>query len=364
MDPGISPGIAPGHGVGTIGGHCERRVGGRTVSPMDADLPDGVQPARFVVQPVPPKRRILAVGGAHIDRRGRLGGPYVPGASNPGRLSEDVGGGVFNALRNAVQAGVGAAIVSLRGGDAAGETVARAIAEAGIDDLSAVFLDRATPSYTALIDAQGELIAGLADMELYDIAFAKQLRRSNVRQAAQAADALLIDANLPEPAITVAMRLGATKPLYAIAVSPAKVARLSVGLPGLAALFMTAREAASLSGIEGAAPLESARALRRRGLRRAVITAGGGRLTGFDTDGLFTVDPPQARSVADVTGAGDALAGIAIAALVAGLPFRAALRRGMAAALLTIELRAAVAVVAAPLLEEAVALVPDPQPAA
>lgn len=71
---------------------------------------------------------LLAVGGAHIDRRGRVSGAYVPGTSNPGTLSEEVGGVVFNALRNAVQRGVRASLLSVRGGDNAGEAVGRAIA--------------------------------------------------------------------------------------------------------------------------------------------------------------------------------------------------------------------------------------------
>lgn len=96
--------------------------------------------------------QLLAVGGADIDRRGQVSGVYVPGTSNPGTLSEEVGGVVFNALRNAVQRGIGAALLSVRGGDGAGEAVGRAIAAAGISDLSAVFLDRTTPSYTALVD--------------------------------------------------------------------------------------------------------------------------------------------------------------------------------------------------------------------
>ena len=53
--------------------------------------------------PAQPKT-LLAIGGAHLDRRGRVLGAYHPGASNPGRMTEDVGGGVFNALRNAVAA--------------------------------------------------------------------------------------------------------------------------------------------------------------------------------------------------------------------------------------------------------------------
>ncbi|TIW54703.1 MAG: carbohydrate kinase, partial [Mesorhizobium sp.] len=140
---------------------------------------------------------ILALGGAHIDRRGQVSGTYVPAASNPGMMREDVGGVVFNALRSVVKRGVSASLISVRGGDAAADTVASAIDNAGITDLSVVFLDRTTPSYTALIDAEGELIVGLADMALYDLAFPKQIRRSKVREAIAAADAILCDANLP-----------------------------------------------------------------------------------------------------------------------------------------------------------------------
>ena len=46
---------------------------------------------------------------------------------------------------------------------------ATALAAAGIADLSATFLDRVTPSYTALLDRHGELIAGFADMEQHPL---------------------------------------------------------------------------------------------------------------------------------------------------------------------------------------------------
>src|SRR3954469_4442092 len=153
--------------------------------------------------------RLLAIGGAHIDRRGQVTGPFTPGASNPGRMREDVGGGAFNALRNAVQRDIGCSLMSVRGADSAGDNVARAIHDAKIRDLSAVFLDRATASYTALIDRDGEVLAGLADMELYEIVFAKQLRRSKARDEIAEADAILCDANLPAAALD---RLGGEGP--------------------------------------------------------------------------------------------------------------------------------------------------------
>jgi sugar/nucleoside kinase (ribokinase family) len=282
--------------------------------------------------------KILAVGGAHIDRRGQVAGAYVPGASNPGIMAEDVGGGAFNALRNAVRRGAAGAIMSVRGGDAAGETVSRAIASNRIADLSAIFLDRTTPSYTALLDRDGDVIAALADMALYDIAFAKQVRRAGFRAAVADADALLCDANLPADALVGLAALAAVKPLFAIAISPAKVVRLKEVLNALSCLFMNFREAACLAGLPGNASVGDVVArLRAMGLASAVISRGGAPAVAFDRSGIVSVTPPRARKIADVTGAGDALAGATMVALLRGLPLGEAVREGMAAAMLAVE---------------------------
>lgn len=306
--------------------------------------------------------KILAVGGAHIDRRGQVSGPYVPAASNPGTMREDVGGGVFNALRSIVRRGVSASLLSVRGGDAAADTVSSAIAQAGIADLSAVFLDRTTPSYTALLDRDGELIVGFADMALYDLAFPKQIRRSKVREVIGSADAILCDANLPSTALERLVGLADGKPVFAIAISPAKVVRLTPVLGGLALLFMNRREAIALASESvDTEEQDLVDGLRRVGLKNGVVTAGDGPVLGFDESGLFTIVPPAPRRIADVTGAGDALAGATVAALLRGLPLREALREGVAAATLAIESADAVPAFTAASFAEALALVPDAQ---
>jgi pseudouridine kinase len=278
--------------------------------------------------------RLLAVGGAHIDRHGRMTGPYMPGASNPGVLVEAVGGAVFNALRAAARHSIKASLISLRGGDAAGEMVARALAEVRIDDMSAIFLDRATPSHTALLDRDGALIAALADMRLYDMAFAKQIARSKVRDAVKASDAVLCDANVPEAGLELLATLSPGKPLFGIATSPVKAARMSGILRQLACLFMNAQEAAGLAGLEMEDVAGTARRLKELGLQRGVITVGYGDVLGFDAEGAFSIFAPPPRTTARATGTGDALAGATIAALLHGAPLRSAIRQGLAAAML------------------------------
>jgi sugar/nucleoside kinase (ribokinase family) len=308
------------------------------------------------------KPKLFVGGGAHIDRRGRIAGAYVPGASNPGTMREEAGGGALNALRNALRRGCDGVLFSVRGGDMAGEAVARAIREAGIADLSATFLDRATPSYTAFVEANGDVVAGLADMGLYDLAFAKLVRRRAVRDAVATADAVLCDANLPEPALERLSGLALQRPLFAIAVSPAKAVRLRPILGCVSCLFMNRREAAALSG--GKAdddPAGMARALAASGLASGVISAGGGSVVGFDAGGLFTIEPPPPRRVADSTGAGDALAGATVAALMHGRDLRDAVRDGLAVALLTVETDMVVAGYDKAAFAEALALVPKAQ---
>lgn len=281
--------------------------------------------------------RILAIGGAHVDRRGKMIEPFVPGASVPGAMAEEVGGGAFNALRLAVRRGAAGSMLSVRGGDAAGAMVAGAITERGIADLSVVFLDRATPSYTALLDRDGDVVAALADMGLYDIAFARQMRRAKVREAVAGSDAILCDANLPEAALERLATLADGRPLFAIGISPGKVGRLAGVLSSLSCLFLNRREAAVLTGLGADSPVEALVArLRLLGLKRGVITQGSARVTAFDDGGHVCVTPPRPEGIVDVTGAGDALAGACCMALLRGRPLGEALREGVAAALLAI----------------------------
>jgi sugar/nucleoside kinase (ribokinase family) len=276
-------------------------------------------------------------------------------------MREDVGGGAFNALRTAAQRGAKGAMLSMRGGDAAGETVARAIAGAGILDLSAVFLDRATPSYTALLDREGDVVAALADMALYEMAFPKQLRRAKVREEIAAADAVLCDANIPAAGLQRLAGLAKGKPVFAIAISPAKAVRLTDVLPALSCLCMNRREAAALTGMGADDPLGAIiERLRALGLARGVISQGSDPVIGFDASGVMSVMPPAPRRIADVTGAGDALAGALTVALLGGVPFGEALREGIAAALLAVESATSVPALSKQAFAEALALVPEP----
>ena len=286
------------------------------------------------------RAQLLGIGGAHIDRRGLMKADYIPGASIPGTRLEETGGGVFNALRVAAQFGISASLISVRGGDLAGDAVAAEAKRAGIEDLSSIFLDRSTASYTALLDRHGDVVAALADMEIYETALPRQISRRKTRDAIEATDALLIDANMPEESIIRLMRIAAQKPVYALAISPAKAVRLRPVLGLLAGLYLNKREARAILALaadDGSGTAELAISLGNLGLRRAVLTDGAGAVCILDNGETRLIAPPMPDRVEDVTGAGDALAGAGLAALMGGNTFEIAVAHGLAAASATVE---------------------------
>lgn len=264
--------------------------------------------------------RILAIGGAHIVRHGQATDSFAQGEFNPGVMREVVSGDAFNAARMAVQLGGSASLISIRGGDIAGETVSRAIAAEGIEDLSVVFLDRKTPSRTVLLDSDHRLIAGLDDTALYDLVFPKQMRRSKMREVLARSDAIVCDADLPAAALERLAVLAAGKPLFAMAACSTKILRFANLLPQLACLFTKREGAVALSSggtqDEIASTVER---LRERGLACGIIMEDDGTTVGFDRETLFSIrslDPEYSL---------ETLAGATIVALMRGLPMREAL---------------------------------------
>ncbi|WP_275782855.1 carbohydrate kinase family protein [Pararhizobium gei] len=307
------------------------------------------------------RARISVFGGAHIDRRGRIAGETVPGASNPGSWFEEAGGGGFNAARNLARLGLAVTMVSPRGGDAVGEAVADAAREAGVIDRPFVFLDRKTPSYTAILENDGNLVIALADMDLYRLFSPRRLRQRQTRDLIASSDLVVMDANLP--AETLAALAGSCRrqglSCAAIAISPAKAVRLAGSLAALDFVFMNEAEARALAGRDVAEAAEWPSLLRAAGLSGGVVTRGSRPAIAFRDGQALTVTPPALKALGDVTGAGDAVCAGFLLAFADGAPLDLCLRSGVAAAGLTVRSPLAVSEkMSLSALEEAIALVP------
>ncbi len=283
-------------------------------------------------------RRFLAIGGAHVDRRARTFGKAIAGASNPGRWISEAGGAALNVASTLSLLGNHVRLVAPRGGDAEGELVAAAASGVGIEDCPVTYLDRATATYTAILDSDGSLAIAVADMAIYDVFGPRQVERRGLREAIASADLVVVDANLPVSTLAAIARRckGLSIPIAAIGVSPAKVVRFAECAENLAVAFMNEAEAAALCGGKAAEPGQWPALLTDRGLGAGVVTRGGEPAVLFEGTRRWMLPGLADISIVDVTGAGDAFAAATLDMLSRGLPLAEAARFGVAAATLTL----------------------------
>ncbi len=281
---------------------------------------------------------ITALGGAHIDRRGRIEGATNPAASNPGHWFEEAGGGSFNTARNLARLGHDVEMISMRGGDSAGMTVEEAAEAAGVRYSPFTFLDRATPSYTAILEADGNLLIALADMALYNLFVPRRLQINTLRARIEDSQVLLCDTNLPAETLKALAEKAENeaKPLAAIAISPAKVIRLKEVLAKLAFLFMNEAEARAISGKSPNKAEDWPEIMQNLGLSGGVITRGASPAIGWHNGTIATLAPPHIETIGDVTGAGDSFAAGFLHAFLQNLPLGEMMRYGTAAAKVTV----------------------------
>lgn len=262
---------------------------------------------------------ILAAGAILWDVLARVPGPIARGGDLPGTVRRAPGGvatGVARALAR------GGAMVRLLGAVGAGDegcALLARLAGEGID-VSAVLRPEGArvDSYLAIEDAGG-LVAAVAETTTLEAAGAAVL--APVLNGTARAPALIVDGNLPRPALAALGRCPALPPLRLVPASPARAgALLALACRAGAVLHCNRAEAGAMLGHAAATAPEAARALRRLGVSRALVTDGARAAALIGPDGMHIATPPPARPVR-VTGAGDAaLAGHLLAELGGARP--------------------------------------------
>jgi pseudouridine kinase len=271
---------------------------------------------------LPDRRPLVCIGAANLDRKLRSLAPLALHTSNPASQAESFGGVARNIAENLARLGTPVALLTAVGSDSSGAALLAHAEAAGIDTHGALRLeDAASGTYTAVLDANGDMVVALADMALYD-----RLTPSFVaaREAQLAASSLVVaDLNLPldtvDALLAQARRSGVA--LVLVAVSEPKMARLPRSLAGVRLLIMNAGELAARVGrplIDDAALEAAMREVRTQGARDLVVTRGAaGVLLTLPDGAIARLDAPPAE-VADVTGAGDAFAAAVCWSLVQG----------------------------------------------
>ncbi|MET0746288.1 MAG: PfkB family carbohydrate kinase, partial [Microvirga sp.] len=250
-----------------------------------------------------------------------------------------------NVAENLARLGATVSLVSAIGEDDHGRSLVAHLQALGIDARHvAVVRDHRTAEYVAVLEPNGDLAIGLADMAIFD--WLQPASLAAALDTLVAFDWVFADCNLPEESLdALVLRSRNTGvPLAIDAVSVAKVRRLPRDLTGIGLLVLNRDEAASLAdgdssvATERGCALRHARNLLARGAARVIVTQGADDLIVADSAGVTPLRPCEA-SLVDATGAGDALIAATIRGLVAGETLVEAARLGTCAAALTVESR-------------------------
>ncbi len=281
---------------------------------------------------------VCCIGGITLDRTLLLDAPAILGTSNPAKTHESCGGVARNVADNLARLSVRCQLIGIVGDDEAGKAIVRETSDQGVD---ASLVDTrnglTTGSYSAVMQPDGELLIGVADMEICNT-IDRQFIDDNWGRIA-AATLVFADTNIPAESLKYLVEHSRDNGmcLFIDAVSVAKAEKLPAELRGVDTLFCNLDEARAILGARQVMDdvEASVKALSGRGARTTVVTAG--------ADGLWCANDDDCEylrvvptDVVDVSGAGDALIAGTLLGRLAGQDPVKSCQLGLKAASMTI----------------------------
>ncbi|SHM14390.1 PfkB family carbohydrate kinase [Roseibium suaedae] len=278
---------------------------------------------------------VACFGAIHYDIIAHADRTILRETSTPARIDMKPGGVATNVARSLARLGTPVTLTGMVGNDSAGASIQQILKMEGVAADLSVRDGHTTGQYLALHDPDGSLAAAcISDTVLTSAPL------HLFEEAASRADSegwWLLDANLPEAALSLLARTAPSGRLAAEAVSIAKAPRLRAILSRISLLFLNRAEAATLSSLNAEASLDAhSEKLLAAGVQTVIITDGAGPLHVRSPELSLFLPTPDAN-VVDVTGAGDALVAGTLSALGRGLPLEAAASAGQQAARIALE---------------------------
>ncbi len=285
---------------------------------------------------------MVVIGGANVDIKVRSLAPVQHRTSNPGRSNTTSGGGGRNIAENLARLGTPTHLIASVGRDAAGERLLSDTQAAGVRIDHVHHSTHPTGTYTAVLDADGDLVVAIADMAATDGLTPQDLQLG--RELIANAGLLVLDGNLSAAVLAYALDIARTAGVSTVIdpVSAPKATLLAPLLTGERPIFALTPNLEELAAITDRPVgteeemLAAAVTLHERGVQHAWVRLGerGSLLSTANHGHTFLTAPPA--DVRDVTGAGDAMLAAFVHALLTGSNPVDAARYGHAAAALTV----------------------------
>lgn len=284
---------------------------------------------------------VVVIGGANMDIKARSAATAVAATSNPGTASMAAGGVGRNIAECLARLGTRTHLVAAIGSDGLGDQVLAATSGAGVHVEHVRRTARSTGTYTAVLDADGELVVAVSDMTATDELSSEQVLVA--RDLVASAALLVLDGNLAPDTIATALDL-ATAAGTRVVLEPVSVPKAAARAHLIAedrpihAVTPNRDELGALTGLptRTIGQVErAAHALHDRGVELIWVRLGAdGSLISTREQQTRTASLPT--EVVDVTGAGDAMLAGFCHALLAGAHTYDAAAYGHAAAALTV----------------------------
>jgi len=285
---------------------------------------------------------VVVIGGANMDVKARSSAAIVSATSNPGSGSMAPGGVGRNIAENLARLGDRVHLVAAVGTDPLGDELLTATASAGVHVEGLRRSAHPTGTYTAVLDAEGELVVAVADMAATDALTPADVDADVVA----AAGLVVLDGNLAAETLGYVLDV-ATDAGVRVVIDPVSVPKAARIAPLLLAsrpvdvITPNRDELAALTGLPVDSEHEVEKAvteLHGRGVELVWVRLGaaGSLLSGSGERrrlASYTTDPGE---VVDVTGAGDAMLAAFCHALLGGAEPTEAAAYGHAAAAATV----------------------------
>ena len=258
--------------------------------------------------------RIVAIGAANIDIITKSKAAIKQGGSNPADIKLKAGGVARNIAAMLALRKIDVDLITAIGNDPFGNLLRESCTGIGINtDAWIVKSNVSTGVYLAALENNGELYSGFnATTAPESIRTAEMTKhRNRIREA----DLLILDLNLSEKILAVAIELREERPVMVDAVSASKAPRIKNLLEKVDILKLNRLEAEELTGIK----LDTKQRVKQAsysivamGVKRVFITLGMAGVCAADANNAIFV-PAVPIVVKDTAGAGDAFsAGIAM----------------------------------------------------
>lgn len=284
--------------------------------------------------------QIVVIGGASLDIKGRLRGPFRPGTSNAATIQISIGGVGRNIAENLARLGTPVSLIAAVCADDFGRAIVQHTTAAGVDTSAMITTcDQHSASYIAMLGHDGSLLGGLDDSNA-----ARAIEPTHIEAHAallQTADMVVIDANLSRSTVAKVLDVcdAADVPVAFEPVAYNLAERFTHVLDRFYLVTPNELEAEALTGItvhDVPTATAASQKLVAGGVDIALVTLAQQGFVYASVDEVGHV-PAQPVEIVDPTGAGDALAAVVIYALTNDIPLGEAIYLGQIAATMTLQ---------------------------